>query len=285
MRRLRIEHLTEYRFPSTVQLLPHRLLLRPREDHNLRIASSKLDIAPAAQLRWQRDPLDNSIVVASFRDATRTLSIRSEVIVEHYDAAPLDFLVEPYAATTPFAYTDAELLSLAPYRAPSWPQDRATVASWLSSQGQHSGARDTFSVLDGLNRSIPQLLRYASREEAGVQSPALTLARGTGSCRDFAALFMDACRALGFACRFVSGYHTSYANEVGPGSTHAWAEVYIPGPGWKGFDPTAGVVTGNQHIAVAFAVHPELVPPISGSYLGSAEPKPSLHVFVRVVGA
>lgn len=285
MRRLRIEHLTEYRFASAVQLLPHRLMLRPREDHNVRIVSSILDITPLAQLRWQRDPLDNSIAVASFRGPTSSLSVRSEVVVEHFDAAPLNFLVEPHAATTPFVYTDAELLSLAPFRAPSWPQDRASVTGWLSSQGHRSGVRDTFSVLDELNRSIPRLLRYASREEAGVQSPGLTLMRGTGSCRDFAALFLDACRELGFACRFVSGYHTSYANDVGPGSTHAWAEVYIPGPGWKGFDPTAGVVTGNEHIAVAFAVHPELVPPISGSYLGSAEPKPSLNVFVRVVGA
>jgi transglutaminase-like putative cysteine protease len=141
---------------------------------------------------------------------------------------------------------------------------------------------DTFSLLDQLNRVIRRDFRYQAREEPGVQSPALTLSRGSGSCRDFAALLLDATRQLGFASRFVTGYHTSYANEAGAGSTHAWAEVYLPGPGWKGFDPTAGVVTGSEHIAVAVAGHPQSVPPVAGSYVGPAEPRPSMFVSVRV---
>ena len=284
MRRLRIEHLTEYRFAGPVQLLPHRLMVRPREDHNLRVISSRLEIQPIAVIHWQRDPLDNSIAVANFLGHTSSLRVLSEVVVEHYDDAPLNFVIEPYAAKTPFQYTSQELPTLAPFLVPSWPADAATVLQWVAAQGYGSGSHDTFSVLDQLNRAISNGLRYQTREAAGVQSPAQTLAQG-GSCRDFAALFCEACRQLGFASRFVSGYHTSYANETDAGSTHAWAEVYLPGAGWKGFDPTAGVLTGSEHIAVAYAVHAEAVPPISGSYLGAAEPKPTLHVTVRVLAA
>ncbi|HEX5660603.1 MAG TPA: transglutaminase family protein [Polyangiales bacterium] len=283
MHRLRIEHLTEYRFAAPVQLLPHRLMLRPREGHNLRVLSSRLEIEPLPQLHWQRDPLDNSIAVASFQGPTSSLHILSEVLVEHYDEAPFNFVLEPYAATMPFQYSDLQLLDLTPFRGPSWPLDAAAVAGWIAAQGYGTGSHDTLSVLSSLNRAISNGFRYETREEEGVQSPALTIARASGSCRDYAALFGDACRQLGFASRFVSGYHTSYANETGSGSTHAWAEVFLPGAGWKGFDPTAGVLTGGEHIAVAYAVHPESVPPVAGSYLGAAEPQPSLNVFVRVL--
>lgn len=125
-------------------------------------------------------------------------------------------------------------------------------------------------------------LAYQVREAEGVQSPATTLASGSGSCRDFAALFIEACRYLGLAARFVSGYLHMPDDESGNASTHAWAEVYLPGPGWKGFDPTSGVVTGNQHIPVAVARHPEAVPPVSGSFIGPLGQAPSLKVAVRV---
>lgn len=282
MRTLRIEHLTEYRFAAPVQLLPHRLMLRPREDHNLRVIASRLEIEPHAQLHWQRDPLDNSIAVARFQGFVSSLRILSDVRVEHYDEAPFDFVVEPYAVQMPFTYNDQELVNLTPFCAPSWAADEAAIAGWLTEQGYGGGVHDTLALLTTLNRAISNGLRYRVRDEAGVQSPKLTLTRGSGSCRDFAALFCEACRKLGLASRFVSGYHTSYADETGAGSTHAWAEVYLPGAGWKGFDPTAGVITGSEHIAVAYAAHPETVPPISGSYLGPGEPKPTLSVSVRV---
>jgi transglutaminase-like putative cysteine protease len=125
-------------------------------------------------------------------------------------------------------------------------------------------------------------LRYEPREEQGVQSPAETLARGVGSCRDFAALFMDAGRQLGLATRFVSGYLRTPVTASDDGATHAWAEVYLPGPGWKGFDSTGGTLTGADHIAVAVAHHPEKVPPVAGTFIGPTAPRPILHVSVRV---
>jgi transglutaminase-like putative cysteine protease len=279
---MQINHVTEYLFEAETTLLPHRLLLRPRENHSLRIASSTLDISVPHRLRWQRDALDNSVATASFTESAKALRIASQVTIEHYDDAPLDFLVENYAAVHPFSYTVEDGVVLAPLLGLAWPDDRAAVDSWLRGLSLGVQASETFSLLDQLNRRICADFRYQAREEPGVQSPALTLSRGTGSCRDFAALFLEACRQLGIASRFVSGYHTSHANETGEGSTHAWAEVYLPGPGWKGFDPTAGLVTGSEHIAVAVAHHPETVPPVAGSYFGSAGRPPSMHVSVRV---
>jgi transglutaminase-like putative cysteine protease len=282
VRRLQIDHLTEYRFGSQVTLLPHKLLLRPRENHSLRILSSKLDISPAPRLRWQRDALDNSLAVASFSAPSDTLRIASQVVIEHYDEEPLDFLVESHAMHHPFAYRPDEFAELAPLCLMAWPLDHAVVDGWLRAHGIGLGTVETFAMLDKLNRIICRDFRYQVREEPGVQSPALTITRGSGSCRDFAALFLDACRHLGLASRFVTGYHTSYANDASSGSTHAWAEVYLPGPGWKGFDPTAGLITGSEHITVAVARHPETVPPVAGSYLGSASPIPTMLVNVRV---
>jgi transglutaminase-like putative cysteine protease len=282
VRRLQINHLTEYRFGSEVTLLPHRMLLRPRENHGLRIASSVLEVSPAHVIRWQRDAFDNSVAVATFTAPTTSLSVESLVVIEHYDEAPLDFVVEDHAATHPFTYRADEGADLAPLLSMAWPDDRPLVDQWLRGLSLGSRRLETFVLLDELNRSICRDFRYQAREEPGVQSPAQTLSRGSGSCRDFAALFLDSCRHLGLASRFVSGYHTSYASAVGAGSTHAWAEVYLPGPGWKGFDPTAGVVTGSEHIEVAVARHPETVPPVAGSYLGPADPRASMHVSVRV---
>ena len=183
----------------------------------------------------------------------------------------------------PFTYLPHEGADLAPMLSMAWPQDRAALDDWLRGLSLGSGRLETFVLLDRINRAICRDFRYQAREEPGVQSPAQTLSNRSGSCRDFAGLFLETCRHLGLASRFVSGYHTNPAGLAGAGSTHAWAEVYLPGPGWKGFDPTAGVVTGSEHIEVAVARHPETVPPVAGSYVGPAAPRPTLRVSVRVL--
>lgn len=281
MRRLRIDHLTTYQFVSPVTLQPHRLLLRPREGHDVRIESSRLDISPAHRIRWYRDVFDNSVAVVSFREIARQLTIGSEVIIQHYDEAPLDFIVEDYAVRYPFEYPSEERADLASFQQSIYPLQRAVLRDWLGQLGLTQGSMETYVLLDRLNRTIARDFRYVIREEPGVQSPARTLASQTGSCRDYATLFIETCRYLGLASRFVSGY--SHVPELGAGSaaTHAWAEVYLPGPGWKGFDPTAGEVTGSRHIPVAVARHPETVPPVAGSFIGP-NVIPRLTVAVQV---
>jgi transglutaminase-like putative cysteine protease len=283
VRKLRIEHVTEYRFAAWVTLLPHRLLLRPRESHGVHIVASQLSITPGHAIRWQHDALDNSVALVSFHEIARSLRIASQVTIEHYGDAPLDFIVDAYATFYPFAYEPEDVARLAPMLGMAWPAERDAVAGYLQQLGLPGSGLQTFGLLDQLNRAISRDFRYQAREEPGVQSPATTLQRRSGSCRDLAALLLDACRHLGIACRFVSGYHTSYASEVGPGSTHAWVEAYLPGPGWTGFDPTAGMLAGSEHIAVAVARHPETVPPVAGSFLGPSDAQPVMSVSVHVI--
>jgi transglutaminase-like putative cysteine protease len=280
MQRLRIQHVTEYLFPTQVTLNTHHLLLRPREGHDVRIESSKLVITPTYNIKWQRDVFDNSLAVVNFLERSNRLSIASEVVIQHYDQAPFDFLIDDYAVNYPFTYAQSEQVDLAAFQQMLFYQDRQMINDWLLQLEVYG--MQTFSMLMKINLAINNQFRYQMREEAGVQSPAQTLRQRSGSCRDYATLFIEACRCLGLASRFVSGYLHAPATEFGNASTHAWVEVYLPGTGWKGFDPTAGEVTGNHHIAVAVASNPQAVPPVSGSYTGSGFTTPTMLVNVQV---
>ena len=280
MHRIRIQHLTEYLFSTPVTFNPHRLLIRPREGHDVRIESSKLVISPAFSTKWQRDVFDNSLAVVSFKEPSDRLTIESEVVIQHYEQAPFDFMLEDYAINYPFNYADAERTDLLAYQQLVFLNDQSAINNWLH-QFNYLGM-NTFNMLMMLNQNISSQFRYQMREEPGVQSPAYTLEHRSGSCRDYATLLIEACRCLGLASRFVSGYLHAPATEEGHASTHAWVEVYLPGTGWKGFDPTSGEVTGSKHIAVAVARNPEAVPPISGSFIGLGSNKPSMHVDVKV---
>lgn len=283
MQKIKVIHLTEYSFADMVTLEPHRLMLRPREGHDIRVVSSRLDISPRHEVKWHRDVYDNSVAVVTFQEAAWYLSIRSEITLEHYEEAPLDFVVEDYAVDYPFEYEACEQLDLTPYRQPSYPEDAEVVRTWLSRIGLGQGGLQTYVLLDRLSKEIPSRFSYVVREEPGVQSPSRTLDSGSGSCRDYATLFIEASRQLGLACRFVSGYLHAPSTEVGNASTHAWAEAYLPGAGWKGFDPTSGELAAARHISVAVSRHPESVPPVAGSFIGSAQ-TPTLRVDVQVTG-
>ena len=268
MRRFRILHRTYYNFSGTVRLEPHALRLRPKENHELRIESSSLNITPAATLRWHNDVEGNSVAIASFATPTRQLVIESEIVIQQFNEFPLDFLVDAYAAHYPFAYGAEDRVVLAPYLLTTSRQDAEPLARWVAGLWRAGEAIQTYSLLQRLCVHINQSLSYQAREQPGVQTPAVTLARGSGSCRDFAYLFMEAARYLGLAARFVSGYLYAEPSAANYGSTHAWAEVFVPGAGWKGFDPTIGKIVGTDHTAVAVARLPESVPPVAGSFVG-----------------
>lgn len=282
MRRLQIEHETTYEYAEAVTLLPHKLLLRPREGHDLRIESADLTISPAHHLQWQRDVYGNSVAWARFVEPSHRLSIVSRLLLQHYDDQPLDFLVADFAVFYPFQYEAAERVDLGPYLLPVFVSDQSLLGAWLQPFWQPGQVVETYVLLDMINKAITRDFAYQQREQPGVQTPATTLANRSGSCRDSATLFIEACRNLGLAARFVSGYLCSTALAQGQGATHAWAEVYLPGAGWKGFDPTSGQVVGNDHIAVAVSRHPERVPPVSGSFFAATPQSPRMHVAVRV---
>jgi transglutaminase-like putative cysteine protease len=282
MRRLQINHVTTYQFAETVTLLPHTLLLRPREGKDIRIESAKLKIAPAHQLQWQRDVYDNAVARATFTEPGMLLSIDSRVTLQHYDDQPLDFLVADYAVRYPFQYDPAERVDLAPYLTVIFDHDRALLSAWLQQFWQPGQIVETYLLLEWINKAIATGFAYQQREEPGVQTPGVTLATRAGSCRDFATLFIESCHYLGLAARFVSGYVYSPIPILGQGATHAWAEVYLPGTGWKGFDSTSGLVVGNEHIAVAVGRHPESLPPVAGSFLSATAQSPVMQVAVEV---
>ena len=251
MRRIHIHHLTRYHYAETVTLLPHKLHLRPRDGHDIRVQSSKLNISPEFNIHWTRDVYGNSVAVVTFLQAAKELSIASEVVVEHYEEQPLDFVLEDYARFFPFDYDPGEQIDLAPYKSPVYEQDQAIVNAWIADVCNPGNKVDTITMLTMLNTNIANGHRYQVREEPGVQSPAQTLSTGTGSCRDFATLFIESCRHCGLASRFISGYALNETAAPWNTATHAWAEVYLPGSGWRGFDPTSGQLVSGDHIAVA----------------------------------
>ncbi|HPF58461.1 MAG TPA: transglutaminase family protein [Candidatus Competibacteraceae bacterium] len=285
MQRLQIRHLTVYEFSNSVMLQPHRLLIRPREGHDVRIESSKLEISPAHRVKWHRDVFDNSVAVVRFLETAQRLAIDSKIVIQHYEEAPLDFIVEDYAVDYPFEYCEEERVDLAPFQQLIYAEQQSVLHDWLRGLNLLSGKIETYVLLDRLNRIITNEFNYMVREEPGVQSPAQTLRSRSGSCRDYATLFIEACRFLGLASRFVSGYSHVPGLDAGGAATHAWAEVYLPGPGWKGFDPTAGELTGSRHIPVAVARHPEMAPPVAGSFVGPKDTFSTLHVEVQVTAS
>jgi len=286
MKRLRISHTTRYSFDQEVTLLTHRLLIRPRAGHDIRVESSNLDVDPPCTVRWQRDLYGNSVGLLEFKGTTKTLRVASEVIVQHFEIAPLDFLVDVTAVNFPFQFDSGERIDLIPYQMPGFQNDHAVLREWCSQFWKPGQIVETFVLLDTISKAIVSEFQYRVREEPGVQRPSETLRLRSGSCRDFATLFIETCRFFGLAARFVSGYLHEPSNAGGAGSTHAWSEVYLPGAGWKGFDNTSGLVTGVNHIATAVSRHPETIPPISGSYLSPAGMGlPKMEVAVTVLPA
>lgn len=284
MKRNRITHNTEYHYNEPVSFGPHRVMMRPREGHDIRIVSGRLDVEPRADIRWLRDIYNNSIAILTFAEKSRVLRIHGEADIDYLRDNPIECLIDPGARFFPFQYAPDEQVELVPYRLPSYPYDGSKLNEWLQAlyRPELGQAIETHDLLEKLNTAIFESLRYNYREEPGVQTPCDTLTRGTGSCRDFAVLMMEAARHWGFGARFVSGY--IQMSEGQHGATHAWTEIYIPGAGWHGYDPTNNKLAGSEHIAVAVAREQEKASPISGMWDGPANAFSHMKVSVQVVG-
>jgi transglutaminase-like putative cysteine protease len=280
MKRIQITHKTEYFYNIPVIFGAHRALLRPREGHDVHIESSVLEIEPQAHVRWHRDIYGNSIAVLNFTKPGTRLSLFSKLVVAHYVENPFDFIIDPHALSYPFQYPTYEQAELIPYRLSSYPRDGEVLRLWLSYLYSPGQLRNTLDLLQSLNTHVYQSFRYVRREEPGVQSPAETIALGTGSCRDYAVLMMEAARHWGFGARFVTGY--IQMNNDQHGATHAWTEIYIPGAGWLGFDPTNNIFAGTQHVSIAVARDAERASPLSGAWQGPDDAFNRMEVSVQV---
>ena len=282
---LKIHHRTAYRYRQPVSLGPHRLMLRPRESRDLRLVSSDVIVTPTATLTWAQDVFGNSVATATFQSMADNLVIDSVVELQLNAAAWPVFDIAASAIVYPFQYSSDESIDLGALAIQQYPDPSGRLRDWACTfvLGQTT---DTLSLLKDLCACVSNGIRYQSREEEGTQAPLQTLDRGCGSCRDFAVLFVESVRSLGFGARIVSGYlfnpGQDLAGSGGPGSTHAWAEVYVPGAGWITFDPTNRSVGGFNLIPVAVGRDIRQVVPVAGSFVGASDAFLDMNVEVSV---
>jgi transglutaminase-like putative cysteine protease len=283
-----IWHKTTYRYRRPVTLGMHRLQLRPRESRDLRVASADIVITPSVPLTWANDVLGNAIATVSFPVPTNMLIVESRVVLEHHSEPWPVFGIASSAASFPFSYSDDERLDLGALLVPQHPDPDGRLLAWA--QGfVRSRPTDTLSLLKDLNAAISAWVSYQTRDEEGTQPPLATLDRGWGSCRDIAVLMIEAARRLGLGARVVSGYLASPDSPPGStigsadaGSTHAWAEIYLPGAGWVTFDPTNRTVGEFSLIPVAVARDIRQAVPVSGSFIGTPDDFLGMTVEVAV---
>ena len=268
-----LKHVTQYKYDRLVGLSAQVLRLRPAPHSRTPILSYSLTIEPAEHfINWQQDPFANYLARLNFPGKTREFKITVDLVAEMAVYNPFDFFLEPDAETFPFAYDDGLARELAPYLACG--QATPRFAEFLSRVDVRP--QRTVDFLVGLNQQIHQEINYLIRMEPGVQTPEETLARNAGSCRDSGWLLVQALRHLGLAARFVSGYLIQLKPDVraldGPSGAqsdftdlHAWCEVYLPGAGWIGLDPTSGLLAGEGHIPLAATPEPGSAAPVTGA--------------------
>ena len=271
MMRHHILHRTVYRYSEPVRFGLHRLVLRPREGHNVTVLRHQLTITPQAHLFWLNDLFGNNVALAEIEEPATMLEIVNDVLIDRLmlveDEAPKK-VTRQSLSPMPVVYPQMELAVVQGYIASVYPDDREAVSRWVASIPPAQEPVTAFAMVQHLGFTIHQSIRYRRREESGVQSPAITLALGTGSCRDMAVLMIEACRSVGIAARFVSGYLNSSSSAAGRGATHAWVDVYLPDSGWVGYDPTVGELVTRKHIAIGVSAHPRGVMPVSGIFNG-----------------
>jgi transglutaminase-like putative cysteine protease len=280
--RLTISHVTTYRYVRPVVLQPHRLLLRPRGSHDLTILEATLECSPAAALNWTQDVFGNLIATATFGAPTTELVISNHIVAQQSaDDWPV-FQIAPSAHAFPFEYSPPDAADLGGLLGVERSDATPGVGSWARAFVARPGT-DTLSLLKDVNAGILGTIVYRVREEEGTQTGAATLALASGSCRDLAQLFIEAVRHLGFGARAVSGYlFDPTASGSQEGTTHAWAEVYLPGAGWIAFDPTHRRVGDANLVAVAVGRSPADIAPVSGGYSGAPDDFVGMDVQVRV---
>jgi transglutaminase-like putative cysteine protease len=268
--RLGLVHETVYRYRRPVAFGRHRLVLRPREGHDLLLERMTLAIRPEPRVTWIRDAFGNSIALADFETPADELVFSNTLALTRIDPFPTTDVHRPFNVAWPPAYDGYDQPLTDGYRRISFEADAAAVADWTARVFEPD-PDDAEGSLLALCEAVHGAIRYRQRSERGTQSPEATLEAGSGSCRDSATLLMEAARHLGVAARFASGYLHGTASLAGHAAMHAWTELYLPGLGWRGFDATTGTAVGPQHVPTGVSHHPRGVMPIQGSHGGTRE--------------
>ena len=285
---LNVRHTTVYRYSRPVALGDHRLMLRPRDSHDLRLIKTNLTFSTPASVRWIHDVFGNSVAMASFCEPAAELRIESSLVLETFSADRPPFQITPDALRYPFIYSADDRIDLGRMQERQYPDPNDRLGSWARGFVR-SNPTDTSALLGDLNNGIEAQISYQSRETEGTQTPVETLNRGWGSCRDLAVLLIEAARSLGFGARVVTGYlyrasaDVGSPSGIGAGTTHAWADIYVPGSGWISYDPTNGTIGGQDLIRVAVTRDIDQAIPISGSFVGTPGSYLGMTVDVAVV--
>ena len=286
MKILTVRHATKYNYARPVAFGQHRLMLRPRDSHDLRLVSAELTLSPPGNVRWMHDVFGNSVALVDFKTRGSKLAIASTLKIERYGIEGPVFPIAPEAEFYPFIYSSSDRVDLGRLNELHDPDPEGVLARWADSFVTSRPMR-TLDLLTKMNAALQPHIVYGERHELGTQSPAETLEKKTGACRDFAMVFIEAARYLGFGARFVSGYLYDPALDKGDATqavaaTHAWAEVYLPGAGWIEYDPTDVLIGGETLIRVAVTRDPSQAVPITGSYTGAAADFIAMNVEVTV---
>ncbi|KJF72505.1 DUF2126 domain-containing protein [Agrobacterium arsenijevicii] len=287
-----IYHLTHYKYDNPVRLGPQIIRLKPASHSRTHVISHSLKVSPSNHfVNLQQDPYGNYLARFVFPEPTTEFKIEVDLVADMTVYNPFDFFVEEEATKWPFDYPQDLREDLSIYMKP---EPTGPLLSAFMATVDHTPGQPTVDMVVGLNARLQQEIGYVIRMEPGVQTPEETLASGKGSCRDSSWLFVQILRHLGLAARFVSGYLIQLTPDLkaldGPSGTevdftdlHAWAEVYMPGAGWIGLDPTSGLMTGESHIPLAATPHFRNAAPISGGYFGEANTEFAFDMQVRRV--
>lgn len=261
-----IVHTTDYNYQQSVTLMPHTIRLIPRSDAEQKVHQFSVEIDPKPTgICYNSDLEGNVVLQAWFNEPTNFLQIKVNSQVETLRENPFDYLLEPFALKLPIDYSTSLLTQLSPYLQRDYLGNIDPIAYQLAQEILVASDYQTNSFLSKLNQQIYDNCQYLIRETGDPLPAGITWKEKSGSCRDFAVLFMEICRAVGLAARYVSGYQEGDPDQI-ERDLHAWVEVYLPGAGWRGYDPTHGLAVSDRHIPLVASAFPNYTVPISGSF-------------------
>ena len=262
-----IRHTLDYAYDRPVFLEPHTLRLTPRQDASQRLLHHQLEVhSPASGSCSVQEPEGSEGVVLWFNDQREQLRVQVDSHVETLRHNPFDWIVSTAEARRlPSVYAPALTTSLGPCLGMNQPPEVSAWAQAIASEVDHDSTAFLISMADHIHHGF----HHVGRMDGAPLPPEQTLRERRGACRDTAVLFMAACRSQGLAARFVSGYSCHHPPEVSEHELHAWAEVYLPGGGWRGYDPSLGLAVADGHVVLAAAADPALAAPLSGTYRGT----------------
>ncbi len=281
---LTIKHVTTYQYRQPVAFGEHWMMLHPLQSHDQSLIAARLVITPTpSHIRRKQDPFGNHVSIARFAGRARELRFDSTIRLDQSHTDVHDFHIEEFARTYPFSYGAQEMPDLVRFIERQSVDPDCQVERWTRTFLRKGRPTDTLEFLINLTHGINRTFKHVRRHEKGIQVPRQTLELGSGSCRDLAMLMIEAVRSLGMAARFVSGYlHIRDDDDAGGGNTHAWAQVYLPGPGWVDFDPSNGIVGNRDLVRVAVVRDPRQAIPLHGTWTGFPSDYLGMNVEVTV---